>query len=109
MALEGVETARQLGTVRLEPFVEFSKWLGAQAVQPTLRIATDLDETRLAQHLEVSRHARLMDTDRIDEFRDRTLAVPHHIEDPTTSRLGDHMQDVEVTGHPQSIHIDTYM
>jgi len=43
VALEGVEAAGQLGPVGLEPFVELPEGLDAQAVEPALGVATNLD------------------------------------------------------------------
>ena len=103
MAFERVEATDKLRPVRLEPLVEFAEGLGAQAIQAALRVATDLDETGVAQHLEVSRHAGLVHADGIDQFGDRSLAVTDRIEDSPSSRLGDHVENVEVAGHPVNI------
>jgi hypothetical protein len=108
VALERVETSGQLGAVRLEPFVEVSKGFDAQAIEPTLSITTDLDEARVAQHLEVPRHAGLLHADGIDELRDRTLSAPHGIEDPSACRLGNHVEDSEITRHSINIHTAIY-
>lgn len=106
--LERVETASQLGAVKVEPLVEFSKRFGAQAIQPTLSIATDLDEASVAQHLQVPGDARLMEARGIDELGDRTLAAPHHIEDPPASRLRDHLEYGEISVHFLNIHSLVY-
>ena len=109
VAFERIETAGQLVAVRLEPLVEFSQWFGSQAVEPTLRVATDLDEACVAQHFEVPRHAGLVQADGIDELRDRTFSAPHGIEDPSASRLGDHVKDRKVVRHGLNIDDDIYM
>lgn len=109
MPFERIEAAGQLSAVRLEPLVKFSQGFGAQAVEPTLRVATDLDEARIAQHLQVPRHTGLVHTDGINEFRDRTLPAPHGIEDPSASRLGDHVKNSKVGGHRANIHPHVYM
>ena len=103
VALEGVEAAGQLRAKGLEPLVEFPKWLGAQAIEPALGVAADLDETGVAQHLEVSRHAGLVHADGVDEFRHRTLAAPYGVKDPTASRFGDCIEDGEAAGHATNI------
>lgn len=99
MAFERIETAGQLSAVRLKPLVEFSQRFGAQAIEPTLRVATDFDEAGVAQHLEMPGHAWLMHANGLDEFRYRTLSASHGIEDPSASRLGDHVKDKKVAGH----------
>ena len=109
VALERVETAGQLGAVRLEPLVELSQGLGAQAVEPALGVAADLDQAGVAQHLEVPGHAGLVHADGVDELGHRTLAVPHGVEDPPASRFGDHIEDGEVAGHPVNIRYVIYM
>jgi hypothetical protein len=109
VSLEGVEAAGELCAVRLEPLVEFPQRLGAQTVQPTLRVAADLDETGVAQHLQVPGHAGLVHADGLDELGDRTLAPAHCIEDAATSGLGDHFEDGELARHSANIWHDAYM
>ena len=99
MAFEGVEAPGQLGAVGLEPLVELPQGLGAQAVQPALGVAPDLDEAGVAQHLEVAGHAGLVHADGVDELGHRTLAAPHGVEDPAAGRFGDHLEDGELAGH----------
>ena len=99
VALEGVEPPGQLGAVGLEPLVELPQRLGAQAVEAALGVAADLDEAGVAEHLEVAGHAGLVHADGVDELGHRPLAAPHRVEDPTASRLGDHVEDGELSGH----------
>jgi hypothetical protein len=109
VSLERVETAGQLGAVGLEPLVELPEGLDADAVEPALRIAADLDEARLAQHLQVPGHARLVHPDRVDDLRHGTLASPYSVEDPTPGRFCDHIEDRELSGHVLNIHDNVYM
>jgi hypothetical protein len=109
VALEGVESAGQLGAVGLEPLVELAKGFGAQAVEPALGIAADLDQAGVAQHLEVPRHARLVHADGVDELAHRALPLPYGVEDATTSRFGDDVEDGELARHRIIIRTDVYM
>ena len=109
MALEGVEAAGQLGAVGLEPLVELPEGLGAEAVEPPLGVAADLDQAGVAQHLEVPGHAGLVHAESIYELGDRTLTAPYGVEDPTTSRFGDHIQHGELPRHTGNIRCHVYM
>ncbi len=109
MALEGVEAAGQLGPVGLEPFVELPQGLDPQTVEPTLGIATDLDQAGVAQHLEMPGHARLVHADGVDKLGDRTLAAPHGVEYAAAGRFGNHSEDVQLTGHRSNIQRSIYM
>jgi mycoredoxin len=84
-----------VGAVGLEPCVELAQRLGAKSIEATLGIAAHLHEPRVAQHLQVTRHARLVHSDTGDEIADGALAVAHLVEDAATRRLGDHAHDVE--------------
>lgn len=99
VALERVEAAGQLGAVGLEPLVELPKGLGAQTVEPPLAFSAHVDEAGVAQHLEMPGHAGLVHADGFDELAHRSLALANGVEDPTTGRLGDHVEDSELTGH----------
>ena len=109
VAFERVEAEGKLRTVWLEPFVEFTKWFDAQAIEPALSIAANLDEAGVAQHLEVPGHTGLGHADCVHEFRHRALAAPHDVEEPTAGRFGDHVEDGKLTGHALNIRHHIYM
>ena len=99
MPFEGIETRRPLGPIRLEPCVEFHQRLGAESVQPALRVPTHLDQTGVAEHLEVAGHAWLVHTDLVDELTDRVLAAADDVEYPLPCRLGDGLENRDVCWH----------
>lgn len=109
MALERVEASGQIGAVGLEPLIEFAKGFRAQAVEPALGVTADLDEAGVAQHLQVPGHARLVHADDVDELGHRAFTDPHGVEDPTTSRVRDHIEYGELPGHNSNIRLCTYM
>ena len=109
VALERVEAAGQLSTVWLEPFVKLTQRFDAQAIEPALSIAANLDEAGVAQHLEVPGHAGLGHSDGVHEFRHRALTAPHDVEEPTASRFGDHVKDGKLAGHPLNIRHHIYV
>ncbi len=109
MALQGVEAAGELGPVGLEPLIEFAQGFDPEAVEPTLGVSADLDQTGIAQHLEMPGNAGLMHADSVDEFVHRTLTAPHSVEDPAAGGLGDHPEDIELAGHRPNIHLLIYM
>ncbi len=93
----------ELGTKRLEPFVELAERLHAQAVHPSLGIAANRDQAGIAKHLQVSRDTRLMHAHRIDELRYRALAAlvtSEGFEDSASRRIGDDVEDAELWHHP---------
>ena len=49
MAFEGVQAPGQLCAVGLQPLVELTQRLGAQAVEAALGIAADLDEAKVLE------------------------------------------------------------
>ena len=108
MPLERVEPARPVGTIGLQPRVQFHQRLWAEPVQPPLRIAPDLHETSVAQHPQMARDTRLMHPDALDQVSDRALAIANGIEDAPPSRLGNHVQDGEGGGHLLNIRQTIY-
>ena len=99
VAFEGVQAPGQLGAVGLQPLVELTQRLDAQAVEAALGIAADLDQAGVAQHLEVPGHPGLVHADGVDELGHRTLTAPHRVEDPSAGRVGDHLEDGTGGGH----------
>ena len=96
--LERVQPRCPLCSIRLEPRVEFHQRLGAQPVQPPLRVPADLDQSGIAQHLEVARHTWLVHPDFLDQLADRPLAAADGIKDSPPCRFGDHLEDCDVRG-----------
>lgn len=92
MSFEGIEAIGPLGAVRLEPYVQFSERFCAEAVEPPLRVASDFDQSCLAQHLEMTGDAGLRHTDDLDEVADGALAGSDGIEDAPAGRFGDGSQ-----------------
>ena len=109
MPLERVEPAGPLGAVGLEPGVELHQWLRPQPVEAPLGVTSDFHQPRIAQHLEMPRHPRLVHADSLDEVVDRLLRLPDSVEDSPTRRFGDHLEDVERSWHPVSICHRIYM
>jgi lactoylglutathione lyase len=109
VALERVQAARPVGPVGLQPGIQLPERLGPKAVEPALRVGADLHEPRIAQHLQVAGHARLVHADLLDELADGSFAVAHGVEDPATCRLGDHLEDGPGGGHLDSIRPGIYM
>jgi hypothetical protein len=99
VSLERVEACCPLRSVRRQPGVELHQRFGTEPVEPPLGVAPDLDEPGVAQHLEVSRHTWLVHADLFDELADGPLAAADGIEDPSASRLGDHLEHRDVVWH----------
>ena len=109
MPLERIEPAGPVGAIGLQPRVQFHQRLWTQAIEPALRIAADVDQAGVTQHLEMSRDTRLMHADELDQVIDRALAVANGIEDASPGRLGNHVEDVESSGHVMNIRQSIYM
>jgi hypothetical protein len=62
----------------------------------------------------MTRHTRLVHLDLVNQLVDGSLAVPDCVEDPPPSRFGDHLEDVERSGHdghytPNHIYVQAYV
>lgn len=68
MLFEGVEAVRPFRSVRLEPLVQFLQRRWLEAVKPSLRLASDLDEPCVSQNLEVPRDTGLVHADDLYEI-----------------------------------------
>ena len=99
VSLQRVEPVGPLEAVGLQPSVELHQRLRSQAVEAALGVAPHLDEAGVAQHLEVARHPGLVHPHLVDQLADGPLAASHRIEDATTGRLRDHVEDGKAAGH----------
>lgn len=109
MPLERIQPAGPVGSIGLQPLIQFHQRLRAKPVHPPLGIATDVHQTRVAQNLQMARDTRLVHPHSVHQVTDRALAVPNRIEDPPAGRFSDHVQDVESGGHLMNIRQDIYM
>jgi hypothetical protein len=55
LGVQGIEPLFPPGPVPAQPLVDLGQRLGAEAVDPPLRLLADLDQSRLAQHPQVPR------------------------------------------------------
>jgi hypothetical protein len=94
--LERVESRGPFRSIRLEPRVELHQRFGTESVEPPLSVTPDLHQPGVTQHLEVARHPRLVHPYLVDQLADRPLTVADGIEDPSSCRLRDHLEDREL-------------
>lgn len=99
MTLEGIEPPGPFRSKGLKPGVKFHQRFRTKSVQPSLRIPSDLDQPGITQHLEMTRHTRLMHADPFDQIVHRALALSNRIKDPPPCRFGDHVEHLEGSGH----------
>jgi hypothetical protein len=81
MGFETIEVRRPHAAIRVEPLVELGQWFGSDAVEATLRVGPDVDETSLPEDPQVLRDRRLADAEPVDQFSDWSLAVAQQVED----------------------------
>ena len=93
VSLQRVEPVGPLEAVGLQPGIELHQRLRSQAIEAALGVAPHLDEAGVAQHLQVARHSGLVHPHLVDKLPDGPLAAPYRIEDATTGRLRDHVED----------------
>ena len=86
-------------SIGLQPRIELHQRFGSESIEAPLRVTTHFDQAGIAQHLEMTRHARLMHADLVDKIAHRTLAIANRDEDAPPCRFGDHFEDVERNGH----------
>jgi hypothetical protein len=94
--LERAESRCPFRSIRLEPRVELHQRFGTESVEPSLSISADLDQSGVAQHLEVTRHTWLMHPDGLDQLADGPLTVADGIKDSPPCRFSDHLEDCEL-------------
>lgn len=78
-------------------------------MEASLRVAANLDQSGVALHLEVTRDARLVHADLLDQLAHGPLAVSDRVEDPTAGRLGDDIEHSERGRHLLGIRQSVYM
>jgi hypothetical protein len=88
-----------LRSIWLEPRVELHQRFRTEPVEPPLSIPANLDQPSVAQHLEVTRHARLMHPDRLDQLADGPLTLTDDIKDSPPGRFSDHLEDCDLWRH----------
>lgn len=74
-----------------------------------MRVAANLDQSGVALHLEVTRDARLVHADLLDQLAHGPLAVSDRVEDPMAGRLGDDIEHSERGRHLLGIRQSVYM
>lgn len=89
MLFKCVEALAPRVAVRGQPVVQIAQWLGAQSIDPALRLRHYLDEPRRTQGAQVFRHARLAGTERRDQVTDIVFAGTQQVEQPATARFGE--------------------
>ena len=88
--------------VRREPIVELGERLGADPVQPPLRVGAGLDQAGVFEHSEVLRDGGLADAQSVDEVAHRSFAVAEEVENLLPSRFSEGFEGGEL-GHAASM------
>jgi len=92
MPFQRIEVAVPEPAVRGQPGVDLRQRLRAQPVPPALGVLADLDQPRLAEHLEMLRHRRLGQGEPLDQVADGALAVSEQVEDLAPARLRENFE-----------------
>jgi hypothetical protein len=91
MVLQAIEMSRPELSVRVEPLVEVGQGLGANSVEPALRVGAGFDQPCILEHAEVLRHGRLAEGKGGDELSNRPLAVAQQLENRNPTRFGQNL------------------
>ena len=78
---------------RLRPFVQWPDGLGVRAIEDLAPVASNVDETDIAQHLQMLRDGRLRQLERGDDVVDRPF-VNEEREDVATPGFGDGIENI---------------
>ena len=70
-----------------QPVVQVGEPAGLQSVEPALAVGAHADQAGLAQQLQMLRHARLADCQRLDQIAGRPLSAPENVQNAPTVRL----------------------
>jgi hypothetical protein len=73
VAFQGVEPVRPLDPELLKPGIKLLQRLPAEAVEPSLRVLSNLHETYVTEHLEMPGDAGLVHPDNLDQVPDRAF------------------------------------
>lgn len=92
MLFEPVEAGAPERAVRVQPFIEVGKRLGADPVQAALSVDARVDQPRLPEHPQVLGDRRLAQAEAIDELPDWLLAVAKHLENREAARLSEDLE-----------------
>jgi len=79
--VQGVQPLFPQSPVPAHPVIDLGERLRAEAVDTPLRFPANLDETRLAQHPQVSRHARTGDWQQGRQLAGRDRTTREGLED----------------------------
>ncbi len=88
MPFEGVQPVSPEPSVGLKPLIYLDEWFGTQTVDAPLRVVTDLDQTRLAEHPKVLGDAWLTEREVFDQLPDWSLAFAQQVEDTSPGGFG---------------------
>lgn len=94
------------GEVR-DPLREVLERIQAHGVETTLSVRAHVDESRLAQQLEMPRHCRLSQPERGHDVPHRALLVAEHVEDGASRRVAERSKNRGE--HGASIASEVYM
>jgi hypothetical protein len=88
MGLQGVEAPGPQAPVGLEPGVDLAQRLGSQVIQAALTVHPHSDQACFSQDSQVLGDPGLAQAYTIDQFADRSLALPEEIENLPPRGLG---------------------
>ena len=89
--------ARLVELVRPEGFEELlerPKPFEVGAIEPLFTVASDRDESGLAEEREMLRHTRVAQVESLDEFTNREFVTPDVPQNLLAARLGDKLEGV---------------
>src|SRR6266536_2643654 len=100
MLFQGVEMAWPVAAVATDPLVDLGEPVGAQRVDPALRLGAHLDQPDFSQYPQMSGHRWLGQAwQRRDELAGGPLAVSQHVQQRSPAGLGhrfEHVHDLNI-------------
>src|SRR5438309_10408774 len=92
MTFKVIESVAPGSSVRLQPGIDGFQQLGADAVEPTLRVGADVDQPSLAQDAQMLGDGRLAEVQLANQVANGPLAEAQEVQDAPSLWVGDDLE-----------------
>src|SRR5438309_8660109 len=96
MTFKVIESVAPGSSVRLQPGIDGFQRLGADAVEPTLRVGADVDQPSLAQDAQMLGDGRLAEVQLANQVANGPLAEAQQIENAASIGISDDFEGCHV-------------
>jgi hypothetical protein len=83
MIAQSIEPGGPISPIRREPLFQFHEGLRLRAIEATLRVNPNRNESSVAKYTKVPRHARLAEAGNVHQITDAEFPVANGVEEIT--------------------------